>query len=214
MRETPFETRQTPILDPLPVRLSQRHFFSTREYELGLNAVTLIESNIFASNTYKIPFEAIANEPVEKNYSSKLAFLATTVFLALSLVSAINIYYEGGTINQDQIDPLVWGILAIFFAFCLFLTRKQYIIFGALRFQWYWTKSKILRFMEKVKTQKANYFKEHYINQLITAGSIHDIAKLFWLKENGILDDDQFIKIKTNIVKNIEIGNGEPPSVN
>jgi hypothetical protein len=209
------EKVETPGSEPdLPTKLKQRRFLRTYEYILGLEGVTLIESNSFSSRVLRIPFEVIKDEPVEINSVSKLALGAIVIFLLLTIGSAAYFISNSKECTELQVDPFVWAFFATISAFCLFLSRKGFLVFGNLCFYRDRTKTKVLEFMQKVKTQKTDYFNKHVFARLGSDTSVNDIARLFWLKEHGVVTEEEFNKLKTGIVIGAEIRNTEPPSKN
>jgi hypothetical protein len=195
-----------------PPKLKQRHLIQTRDYELGLDGVTILESDIIGSHKFKVRFETINDEPIEVKSSSKSAFWATIVFLVFALTSIANLAFEPDADTNAQASPYIWGFFAILTAFSFLLTRRQFIVYGSLNF-YRDEKSRpdVLEFMDKVKSQRLDYFNKHLTLQMGRDTSVNDIARLVWLKDQGAITQEEFNKLKSGVIRRTEIGNSEPP---
>jgi hypothetical protein len=198
--------------------LQQRHFFRHNTYKIVENGVEMKEATPLHTVKTFIRFEGISDTFDEVTITSKPLFWSMIVFWLLAIIVAINALV-GGDVEKGA--PLFWGGFGIVFTFFYLTSREKYLLFkagqtltGLAILKDKPNKIKFKQFIDNVQTKKAEYLKRTYLTGPVESNSADAIQKLVALKELGALTEEEFSKLKAEVVRKAEFMGGSAPSAN
>jgi hypothetical protein len=198
--------------------LKQWHFFRRNTYKITENGVEMKETTPLHTVKTSIPFEGISNIPDEVTLSSKPFFWAMVIFWLLAVIVGITAI-AGGDVEKGA--PFIWGGFGVVFTFLYLTSREKYLVFkvnqtikGLAILKDKPNKIKFKQFIDSVQTKKHEYLKRVYLTGPVESNSADAVQKLAWLKEHGALTQEEFEKLKTEVIKKSELSGGLPTSLN
>jgi hypothetical protein len=196
----------------------QRQGFTRLKYRILETGVEFQEKALFQSASHRVAFEEIPDEPQEVKISSKYSFWVMIVFLA------IVVFFCLALIAEEDIAPsslILYGILALISTVFYFLSRQKWIVYKAgpntnslVLLKNKPNKASFEEFVNIVQSRKHEYLKKTYLTGPVESNSADAIQKLVALKELGALTEDEFSKLKAEVVRKAEFMGGSAPSAN
>ena len=174
-------------------RLTQRHFFETRFFELKENGVRVMTKKFLDSDSFFVPFENIGIEPYEKTAAPGVgnALRLVVFFVAVLLLSS---YSAGGQFTVALGLYLLGLVLAV--TAIVVITRKTEVIYG-------FGEGLIVAFLKnnphqryfnifvsQMQERKKKYLRERYL-ALVNANDFLDVQTLHWLRALGALKQEE-----------------------
>jgi hypothetical protein len=198
--------------------LNQRRLFKKINYKIAENGVEIKETTPLHTVNSKVPFEAIANEPKETMISSKLFFWAMIFFWVLTIIVII-VGISGGDVEGDA--SFIWGGLGVLFTILFFTSREKFLVFKAapdvlplVVYKDKPDKDVLASFIENVQSKKREFLRNTYLPGIMEIMASSAIPKLTRLKEMGAITQDEFEKLKTEVVNRTGFSGNLPPSSN
>jgi hypothetical protein len=200
------------------IKFEQRRFFTKLQYQIVSDGINFRESSVFSARQNKVPFENIPQEPSEVTTSAKWLFWVTVFLLSLSILMGI-LYLSGQNVESDAF--IFWGILGLFTGICFITSRKHFLVYrlrndkqALVFFKDKPTKELLRQFIITMHNQQREYLRQHYLIGSESAASVDAIQKLLWLKAQNAINEDEFAKLKQDVIEKTKWGNVQPPSVN
>jgi hypothetical protein len=198
--------------------LKQWHFFRWHTYKILDNGVELKEVTLLRRIQSFIPFEGISEKPNEVTVYSKPFLCAMLIFWLLTVAVSISFFAGGDT---DKGAPIVWGVLGVFFTLLYLASKERYLIFRTNKnieslviFKDIPNKTRLTQFLDRIQSKKHEYLKKTYFTGPVESNSVDAIQKLLTLKELGALTEEEFDKLKAEVIKKAEFGGSMPLSTN
>lgn len=185
--------------------LEQRKLLKKKRFQIKKNVLLVTESTFFESSEFEIPLEEILVKKIVKQTTTGilpiLGFLffsfMFTLFLLFKIFSDVKV--ESGVL------VFMFMLSAVAFIFA-YISRKKSILIPTINnriIEVYQNRPKKLvtnEFIENLRLKVVEYLKNKYAQidkDLPIEGQLENII---WLKNNDILNEEEFQKLKTELI--------------
>ncbi len=186
--------------------LKQKGIFKSKYCELRNDDVYVLEKIFLKTNKYSCSYENISSDKVESVISSKIKLWTMIILIVLSLFILI----ESVTVGKNINGAIFYGIFAVIVGVTYFITREKVIIFKAIPLDIILYQNKpsfqeVQSFCNSLMKNKTEYLEKYFIESVCNESKISELEKLFELKKNKVITEDEFNKLKGEIInKNFE----------
>jgi len=200
-------------------RFEQRRLANLMKFRLVHDGVEVIDRGLITSSKYKVPFEAISLEPREATVSSSFRFWATVVFFGLAAIMGISTL-----VGQDTpaSTSLIYALFGLGFATTYLMSRAKFLIYDdavetkrpLIVYENKPSPAALESFIEKVQNKKREYLRMNHLLRNEVGAGVDAIHKLTWLLGMGAISEEEFAKLKADVIQGARWGGISPPSGN
>lgn len=192
--------------------LTQRRGFTIRTYTLGEDGIAVRERGFLHRESYRFAYEALSPDAFETTLYNRWALALLAVFVVLAAVVAFGAGIGAGT--DGTAGVLFYVGFAILFGVLAWFSWHRLIGFSAgegavLVFESGKPDDRALStFLSELENRRIAHLRHRFLldgdEPPSTADELH---KLAWLHEKGAITEDEFEKLKHDLI----FGQGERP---
>jgi hypothetical protein len=185
-------------------KLDQKKLVGKRSFALVDDGVHVKQAEWFSSQDFMVPFEVIGKHQHKKMIYSKGWLGAAILFLILCTVTAAS-EFSGKGFSVEKGAYILHGGIALFCAVIAALSRRKLIIYGGKDgplafYEGKPSKEKLEAFIEELEIRKRSYLLGKYAYNDRTTSKADELAKIAWLKDQGVITEAEFEKLKQDIL--------------
>lgn len=187
-------------------KLEQKKLVGKRSFILVDDGVHVKEAEWFSSREFEVPFEIIADERHDKMIYSKSWLGITILFLVLCIITAVaELSGDGDSVEKGAY--IFYGGIALFCVVIVALSRRKLLIYGGedgplAFYSGLPSKEQLEAFIEEIGVRKRSYLLGKYAYDEQSLSKADELAKIGWLKDQGVLSEAEFRKLKHEILGN------------
>jgi hypothetical protein len=185
-------------------KLEQRYLLKKKEFELKEKGIVIRTHEFSEYAEVTVPYEDITRDSTISKSSSKRWFIAGTVFLLIALICII---YRLTGEDVDSFNLVVWAICAAV-CFGIYILKyesiKKIMLTNGKAIYFFLDKpnDKIFNeFICNLYIKRNEYLKERYAKIDTDLPLEQMLYRINWLKENEIINNDEFVELKTLITE-------------
>lgn len=183
----------------MKITLNQKKIFKRKYFELRDEEIFVEEKIFLKTKRFTVNYQNISSNRIETIVSSKVKFWLMIILIALSLFISIS---ESPGTGKEIKNALFYGVFAFIISISYFFSREKVIVFKAIPDDIILFANKsslkdVNKFCDKLLENKNEYLK-FYFSQ--SQAKTTELERLLWLKENEAITDDEYIKLKNEII--------------
>jgi hypothetical protein len=182
-------------------KLTQKKLFKIKYFELRDENIVIEESILFNTKKFIVNYEDLTTNHVETVTSSKVKYWVMIVLFVVCLLLLYN------SITTPKGFEAFFFFTTILFAVTTsyFFTREKVVVFESspdniVLFHDKPNSEEVSSFCDSLIQNRIEYFGKYYSENLTVGTKVTELEKLNQLKENGSITEEEFTKLKNEII--------------